>query len=114
VTIGKYQARKRRNKKAGAARRRGGTDCKAVAMRRERSIRARLERLESVCQKQAETAGRRALIEMGFCDGESHLVMTSSDARQCWFQVRPGPGPQLADFGEFAAVLYLTPAEMEA
>jgi hypothetical protein len=73
-----------------------------------------LERLEAVRQKQTETAGRGALIEMEFCDGETHLVMTSSDARQCWFQVRPGPGPQLADFGEFAAVLYLTPAEMEA
>ena len=79
------------------------------------SIRKRLERLEAVRQKQADAAGREAFIEIGLCDGETHLVMTSSpDAGRCWFQERPGPGPQLSDFGKFAHVLHLTPAEMDA
>ena len=77
-------------------------------------IRKRLERLEAVRQKQAGTAGREAFIELWPNDGERHLVMTNSNTGRCWFQERPGPGPQLADFGEFACVLHLTSAEMNA
>jgi hypothetical protein len=44
---------------------------------RRLSVRKRLERLEAVRQKQADTAGREAFIEIGLCDGETHLVMTS-------------------------------------
>ena len=51
---------------------------------------------------------------MGVFDGEQHLVMVGSPGQVCYFQQVPGPGPQLADFGEFASVLCLTPAEMEA
>jgi len=80
-------------------------------MTRTSSILKRLRRLEAARQKQAETAGREAFVVMGFCEGERHLVMTHSDARQCWFQEMPGPGPQLSDFGEFVCVLHLTEAE---
>jgi hypothetical protein len=81
-------------------------------MRRTLSIRKRLERLEAVQRKQAEAAGREAFIVMGAREGERHLEMTSSpDAGRCWFLERPGPGPQLADFGAFAVVLELTEAE---
>ena len=77
------------------------------------SIRKRLERLEAVRQKQAETSGREAFIAMGDFDGERHLVMTSSlDAGRCWFLEMPGPGPKLVDFGEFACVVAFTPAEL--
>jgi hypothetical protein len=73
-----------------------------------------LERAECVRQRQADTAGQEAFVVFGCFDGERHLEMTSSDAGRCWFQERPGPGPQLADFGPFASILYLTPAEAEA
>jgi len=74
-----------------------------------------LERLEAVRQKHADGAGREAFIEMGDFDGERHLVMTSPpDQARCYFQEMPGPGLQLADFGAFAGVLHLTPAEMDA
>jgi hypothetical protein len=83
---------------------------------RNLSLLKRLQRLEAARQKQADTAGRQAFIEIGDCDcdGARHLVMTGSDTGTYWFQEQPGPGPQLADFGEFACVLHLTPAEMEA
>ena len=45
---------------------------------------------------------------MGDFDGERHLVMTNSEIGRCYFQERPGPGPQLADFGEFVLKLYFT------
>ena len=78
-------------------------------------MRKRLERLEARCQRQATPAYRQAFSEMGLFDGERHLVMVSPpDQVRCYFQQVPGPGPQLADFGEFAFVLCLTPAEMEA
>ena len=77
------------------------------------SVWKRLGRLEAARQKQADTGGREAFIEMGLCDGETHLVMTSAaDADRCYFQEKPGPGPQLSDFGEFAFVLHLTTAEI--
>ena len=84
-------------------------------MMRRLSLRKRLERLETARQKQAGTAGREAFIVLGAYEGETHLGMTSSpDAGRCWFQERPGPGRQLADFGEFAVVLHLTEAEANA
>jgi hypothetical protein len=84
-------------------------------MKRTVSIRKRLERLEAGRQKQADTAGREAFIVRGAFDGERHLEMTSSpDARRCWFEEMPGPGKQLADFGEFAFVLELTEDEANA
>jgi hypothetical protein len=72
--------------------------------------------LEVVAQKPAIAVYRDALVEMCCepCPDERHLVMTGSDRGRCLFQEVPGPGPQIDDFGEFAAVLYLTPAEMEA
>ena len=46
---------------------------------------------------------------------ERHLVMVSSpDQARCYFRYMPGPGPQLADFGEFSLVVALTSDEMEA
>jgi hypothetical protein len=83
-------------------------------MIRRLSLLKRLERLETVHKMQTEPAGRDALIEAGCCDGETHLVMTSSSFGRCWFQERLGRGPQLADFGEFAPVLYLTSDELNA
>jgi hypothetical protein len=82
---------------------------------RNLSLLKRLLRLEAVQQKKAETSGREAFIVMGGHEGETHLEMTSSpDAVSCWFQQRPGPGPQLSDFGQFAFVLHLTQAEANA
>jgi hypothetical protein len=83
---------------------------------RNLSLLKRLQRLEATTQKQMDTADRQAFIELGVpdCDGARHLVMTGSGNCQWWFQEQPGPGPQLADFGEFACVVHLTPAEMEA
>ena len=86
-----------------------------ATMTRTVSIRKRLERLEAARQKQADTAGREAFIVLGTYDGERHLEMTSApDAGRCWFQEMPGPGKQLADFGEFALVLHLTDDEANA
>ena len=86
-------------------------------MRRRASIRKCLERLEAVARKRANAVGRQAIIEVVFDEsvGERHLVLTSSSgASPCCFQEISGPGPKLADFGEFASVLYLTTAEMNA
>jgi hypothetical protein len=74
------------------------------------SIRKRLERLEAALPKPA-TACRTAIVVIGGCDGEHHLVMDCS--RPGLFLEAPGPGPQLADFGEFESVLYLTKDEAE-
>jgi hypothetical protein len=56
---------------------------------------------------------RMAFIEIypDDCD-ERHLLMTRQDYGRDWFQERPGPGPQLADFGPYGLVLHLTKAEM--
>ena len=77
-------------------------------------IRKRIERLEANWKERTIT--RSAFIEILAEDCvERHLVMTNPpDAQQCSFQERPGPGPQLADFGEFGLVLRLTTAEMNA
>jgi len=81
---------------------------------RKLSIRSRLERLEAIRQKRASALQREAFVEIFEEDCvERHLVMNSPpDAQRVFFQERPGPGPQLADFGEFGSVLYLTPDEM--
>jgi hypothetical protein len=40
---------------------------------------------------------------------EHHLVLVSpANARRCQFEQRPGPGPQLADFGEFDMFIELS------
>jgi predicted GH43/DUF377 family glycosyl hydrolase len=85
-------------------------------MMRRSSIRKRLERLEAARQKQANAEGREAWIEISPTDivGEQHLVLTSIWRGRWWFQERPGPGPQLSDFGEFVSVLHLTTDEMNA
>ena len=75
------------------------------------SLKKRLARLEAARLKQAAASGREAFIVSGPYNGERHLEMTSSDDCRCWFRERPGPGPQLSDFGEFASVLGFTEAE---
>jgi hypothetical protein len=79
------------------------------------SNRKRVERLEALQAKQANTELRDALIEtLSGWDGERHLAMVSApDAERCIFQERHGPGPQLADFGEFSWVLRLSSDEMQ-
>jgi hypothetical protein len=74
---------------------------------------SRLKRLEAVRHKQVDT-GREAFVVLGDYEGERHLEMTSSDAGRCWFQEKPGRGPQISDFGQFAFVLHLTQAEADA
>jgi hypothetical protein len=84
-------------------------------MMRRLRMRKRLERLEERWQKQAPQAYREAFIVMGYFDGERHLVMDSDPGEsRCYFHEGPGPGPQLADFGEFSLVLHVTEAEMDA
>jgi ribosomal protein L17 len=85
-----------------------------TSMMRSSLIRRRIERLEAAGKKREVGAFRSAFIEVLAEDCvERHLVMISpSDAQQCCFQERPGPGPQLAAFGAFGMVLYLTTAEM--
>jgi hypothetical protein len=87
-----------------------------VAMMRRSSVQKRLERLEEIRQKRADTLCREAFVEICCedCSGERHVVMTCTDGGRCWFQERPGPGPQIADFGVFHPVVYLTPAEMDS
>ena len=71
-------------------------------------------RLEEVLAKDETTPYREAFIGDLECDAdERHLVMlNAADAWRCFFQEMPGPGPQLADFGEFGLVVRLTWAEM--
>lgn len=74
-----------------------------------------LERAECIRQRRrTDTAGREAFFVLALLDGERHFEMISSSNGRCWFEERPGPGPQLADFGPFASILCLTPAEAEA
>jgi hypothetical protein len=73
-----------------------------------------LERLEVVLPKPVTTADRSAFIVIGDFDGARHLVMTSSEVGCCWFQEAPGPGPGLADFGEFSLVIHFTSCEARA
>ena len=84
---------------------------------RKLSIRARLERLEAVQATQAIPPYRQALIVFEGSDdaGESHLVLLSpADNPRYYFERRPGPGPQIADFGKFDQVLCVSHAENEA
>jgi hypothetical protein len=85
-------------------------------MRRRSSTRTRLERLEAAVSTTATQPYREAFIEMlALGATERHLVRLSDPgAARCYFQELPGPGPQLADFGDFIWVLHLTTAEMNA
>jgi hypothetical protein len=40
-------------------------------------------------------------------------LVSDADATRCCFEERPGPGPQLEDFGEFDSVVSMTPEEMK-
>ena len=83
-------------------------------MMRRSSMRKRLERLEAVRQERASALLREAFIEMldGDCTERHPVMLSDADAARCYFQEMPGPGPQLADFGEFELVLHLTRDEM--
>lgn len=85
-------------------------------MKRSRSIRKRLEHLEA--GRQADTLTRQAFIEIFSDDSdcaERHVELLSDRSESRWyFQEKPGPGPQLDDFGKFGLVLWLTYAEMNA
>ncbi|HEV3331396.1 MAG TPA: hypothetical protein VG096_10465 [Bryobacteraceae bacterium] len=84
-------------------------------MKHRSTIRKRLERLETAQQKGASAVYREAFVEIcPDCPGERHVVMIGSNGIRSFFQETPGPGPQLSDFGEFAFVLDVTPAEMDA
>ena len=80
-----------------------------------RSIKKRLERLEAAQAKRNVACCRSAIIETGRSHkGESHLVLLSPPGEaHCVFKQVPGPGPQLADFGEFGWVNWFTSAEMK-
>lgn len=71
----------------------------------------RLGRMERAREKQTDTVEREAVIVIGFCEGERHLEMTSSGGGRCWFEERPGPGPQISDFGKFKSVSWGLPLE---
>ena len=85
-------------------------------MRRRLSTQTRLERLEAAVSTTVTPPRREAFIEMLVPGAaERHLVrLSDAGAARCYFQELPWPGPQLADFGEFACVLHLTTAEMNA
>jgi hypothetical protein len=71
-----------------------------------------LERLEEKLETKRSTQHGMAIIEIvAGNDGERHVVLV--DAAHWHFREAPGPGPQLADFGEFSPVLRITSAEME-
>src|ERR1017187_2200269 len=75
---------------------------KTVTMRRT-SLQRRLRRLEESRSKRPSTFLREAFI--GIADdssGEYHLEFLSKTCeRRSYFKEMPGPGLQLADFGEF-------------
>jgi hypothetical protein len=74
---------------------------------RRSSIRRRLARLEAI--RQANPSGREAHVVVGRYVGETHIEMTGSPVGgRYYFRERPGPGPKLADFGEFALVMEIT------
>jgi hypothetical protein len=85
-------------------------------MRRICSWSKRLKRLEEVNQKQIRGNAPMAIVEaIDISCAETHLVRSSEPgAPRGLFKEMPGPGPQLADFGYFEPVLYMTPAEMQA
>jgi hypothetical protein len=81
------------------------------------SIRKRVERLEAMQANRAIPPYREALIVYEGRDAaaESHLVLVGpADNPRCYFERRPGPGPQIADFGKFDQVLCVSHAENEA
>ena len=83
-----------------------------MTITRKLSTRARLERLEENLETKRSTQHGMAIIEMvDWNDGERHVVLV--DAAHWHFREVPGPGPQLADFGEFSPVVRMTSAEME-
>jgi len=85
-------------------------------MKHRSSFKKRLGHLEVVERQRAIAAYREAIVEICCepCPDGRHLVMTGSDGGRYFFQEVSGPGPHLADFGEFDLVLGFTPAEMEA
>ena len=81
-------------------------------MKRRLATRTRLERLEAALENNRSIRYRQAIVEtVDWNDGERHVVVV--DAGRCHFRELPGPGPQLADFGEFSLVVRMTSAEME-
>jgi hypothetical protein len=77
---------------------------------------ARLKKLELEWARHKQVAtGRQAWVVLGDCDGgETHLEMSGSYGLRSRFQEKPGPGPQLEDFGTFSLVLIVTQAEDNA
>ena len=74
------------------------------------SMQRRLKRLE---QKQASPAGREAYIAPSSLVGETHLVVDGPPVGgRYYFREEPGPGPQLADFGQFESILQFTEDEL--
>ena len=70
--------------------------------------------LEWARQKQVDT-GREAWVVLGDSDGgETHLEMSGSYKGRYRFEEKPGPGPQLRDFGTFSCVMTVTQAEDNA
>jgi hypothetical protein len=68
--------------------------------------------LEAARPARDETAGRHALVVLGEeIAPDQHVVLVGSNGRHYEFQMQPGSGPQLEDFGKFDSVLYLTAAE---
>jgi len=87
---------------------------KRLAMVRRLGVLKRLENLEARWQKLETKAYREAFIVNEPLEGETHLVMDSDPAApRCYFHKERGPGPQLADFGQFEFALYLSPEEMK-
>jgi hypothetical protein len=83
---------------------------------RRTSLQRRLRRLEESQQKLARTFLHEAFVEIADENADEYHIEFLSDTGdgRCYFKEMPGPGPQLADFGELDPVLYLTYAEMNA
>jgi hypothetical protein len=79
-----------------------------------KSIRRRLERLEASMPKWSSDHQKWAIVEFYPIEGEKHLELVSSGPGQCQFIERPGPGPQLKDYGDFDPVFYMSECEMRA
>jgi hypothetical protein len=85
-------------------------------MRRLYSWTKRVERLEKARQLQAGNSVGMAIIETAdFPCAERHLVIhPNAGGAGSRFKEMPGPGPQLADFGSFKPVVYMSKCEMES
>jgi len=81
--------------------------------RQFRSLRTRLERLEAVQSREMAEANLTAIVKNSLgVEGQFHLEPTAFFRNQAHsFEMRPGPGPQIEDFGQFEAVVWLTTAE---